>query len=186
MTWFWPTPGRHSDDDLRRASTLEALLFVSAEFLQSRANLLLLENDNVPLRQKSNTQRLPFWPFGLHENSRSVCRAGFLSVCSHTVSIAPQFARRKCPCKLIEISASTVGNPTAFTHSAATAAEANRHDAHRISQSEQNPPKPCPDASRLDPQHRLDHRSLRRAGGPVRSDLRWLLRRPLALSYLRT
>src|SRR5712671_5678615 len=59
-----------------------------------------------------------------------------------------------------QISNLIIGRPPAFIHTAATAAEANHHDAHRISQSKPNPEKPHPHAPRLDPQYRLDRHPL--------------------------
>jgi hypothetical protein len=73
-----------------------------------------------------------------------------------------------------------LGRLHAFTHIAAIAAEAQRHDAYRL----RTRPEPNPEESRshvahLDAQHRLDGTTLNLAGRAFRARGRWLRQHPL-------
>ena len=76
-----------------------------------------------------------------------------------------------------------IGGDPAFSHSAATAAEAERHDAPGISHFKPDPEQPCPHVAHVDAQHRLDHCDLNRDDCTLRSPVRWLLGNSLIILW---
>jgi hypothetical protein len=102
-------------------------------------------------------------------------------VWSGTLSTATYRGRLDHPHEWLFINSLRYGCRLAFCSGAAPQQGDNSHDDHRVrNESKPNPEKPCPYASHLDAQHRLDSIALNRAGCTVRAALRRMLKHPLA------
>ena len=77
-----------------------------------------------------------------------------------------------------------IGGVPAFNHSAATAAEAERHDAPGISHFKPDSEQPCPHVAHMDAQHRLDDCDLNRDDCTLCASVRWLLGNSLIVGQI--